>query len=180
MPKHLYGKRRVGLVTALPLAGLLLAAGCAKPQDCDPSQFTSVWTAGACQVSGASEARIDALRAEVNAKVEAYRLTEAETLRLEAEAARLANDNALWQARVDEIDLKLDRLRWQLEGLTAGNAEDQVRLNALKEDLAQAQAAFDQGADDNATRAEIERLTLEIERRRQAIEAYSQEIDVVE
>ncbi len=176
-----FGGRGLGLGPLLPLIGLLVVVGCAKqPVDCDPTQFTSVWTAGACQASGASQARVDALRADVNAKVEAYRLTEAETLRLEAEAARLANDNALWQARVEEIDRDLKRLQRQLGGLTAVNAEEQARLNALKQELADAQGALDQGADDAATRAEIERLTLEIERRKQAIEVYSREIDVVE
>ena len=167
---------------ALAFAAALALAGCTvTAADCDPSQVGSVWTAGACQVSGVSDRRVQTLQAEVDRKVGAYRLARAETRQLQSEAQSLAADRALWESRVGDMEQDLDRLELRLSGLRASNAEDEVRLRALQNELAETRQQLNAASvAERATQAEIEQLTIEVERRRQAIEAYLSEIDVVE
>lgn len=172
---------KTGTIRLLPLFALAFLAGCVSKADCDPTQVSNVLTAGACQISGTSQQRVDDMQAEVDAKIAAYQLTQAETRALLVEAESLAADQALWQARVAEIDRNLASLRGRIASQQARNDADRARLQALRNQLNQAQAQLDTaGVDETATRAEIETLTLEVERRRQAIEAYLNELDVVE
>ncbi len=165
----------------LPPLALALLAGCVSKADCDPTQVSNVLTAGACQISGTSQQRVDDLQAEVDAKIAAYQLTQAETRELLIEAEALAADKALWQARVSEIDRNLASLRGRIASQKARNDADRSRLQALRRQLETAQAQLDTAeVGETATRAEIESLTIEVERRRQAIEAYLNELDVVE
>ncbi len=165
----------------LPLLALVILAGCVSKADCDPTRVGNVLTASACQISGTSQERVDDLQAEVDAKIAAYRLTQAETRQLLVEAEALAADKALWQARVNEIDNNLASLRSRIARQKTNNDADRQRLQALRRQLDQAQAQLDTASvDETVTRAEIENLTLEVERRRQAIEAYLDELDVVE
>lgn len=165
----------------LPPLALALLAACVSKADCDPTQVSNVLTAGACQISGTSQQRVDDLQAEVDAKIAAYQLTQAETRALLVEAEALAADQALWQARVSEIDRNLASLRGRIASQQARNDADRSRLQALRRQLETAQAQLDTASvDETATRAEIESLTIEVERRRQAIEAYLNELDVVE
>lgn len=165
----------------LPLLALALAAGCVSKADCDPRKASNVITAGACQVSGTSQARVDDMQAEVDAKIAAYKLTQAETRALLVEAEDLAADQTLWQARVSEIDRNLASLRSRISKQKTSNDAQRARLRALRNELEQTQAQLDTAkGDETVTRAEIETLTLEVERRRQAIQAYLNEIDVVE
>lgn len=168
------------LVGAAPLLALALAAGCVSKADCDPSQVRNVITAGACQASGTSQARVDDLQAEVDAKIAAYRLTQAETRILLQEAESLAADRALWEARTAEMDRSLASLRKRIASQKAKTKAGQERLQALRNQVDETRDLATQSVDEAATRAEIETLTLEVERRRQAIEAYLDEIDVVE
>ncbi len=173
--------RPFGFGRSLPILALALLAGCVNKADCNPTQVRSVVTAGACQISGTSQERLDDMQAEVDAKIAAYRLTQAETRELLIEAEGLAADQALWQARVAEIDRNLGSLRNRISRQQAKNDADRARLKALRKQLNQAQRQLNTAKlDETATRAEIETLTLEVERRRQAIEAYLNEIDLVE
>ena len=174
------GRPGGGLVVAL-VAGMALAGCAVTAEDCDPSQVSSVLTAGACQVSGVSDQRVQSLQAEVDRKVAAYQLARAETQQLQSESQALAADRATWEGRVGEMERDLDRLELRLSGLRASNADDEVRLRALQNELAETRRQLDAATvDERATQAEIEQLTVEVERRRQAIEAYLSEIDVVE
>ena len=174
--------RNVPACGGFSLVLTLAVAACApQPADCNPTQVNSVFTAGACQIFGTSQRRVDTLQAEADAKVAAYRLTQEETRALLIEADRLAADRALWEARVAEIDRNLASLQRRLNRQRGRTQEDQARLDALKAQLIDAQRQLDNIAqDESVTRAEIETLTLEVERRRQAIEFYLNEIDVVE
>ena len=166
----------------LPLFGLLVGvSGCAvAPEDCDPAMVRNVGTSLACQVSGVNEDRLAALRAEVQRTVREYELTVSETQRLQQEASVLAADQAQWQSRRNALQRDLDDLTFQLQGAQATNPDDQARLDALSTELSQTQDVFVSGSVRASTKDEIENLTLEVERRRQAIAAYLAALELEE
>lgn len=163
-----------------PLAALGLAAGCAaSADDCDPSRVRSLPAALACEAGGGYAAREARLRSGVDARVAEHRLTVAETAKLEAEAARLAADRAGWEARLAGMDDDVAKLESDLARARARTKGDEAALRALRAqagrlraDLDRAKAARGGGGEQGAkaaVKAEIRDLTVEVERRREAI-----------
>jgi chromosome segregation ATPase len=172
---------RLGRAWPLALVASLALAACGlTPEECDPNVVDDVFTSGACQIGGVNDRRVESLEAEVEAKVAAYRLTVAETEALEAEAASLSADRQAWAARRAGLQRQLDRLTLRLDAAQVATAEDEARLDALRAELAAAQGRLDATSADPGTEAEIAALTTEVERRRQAIEAYLDALEVVE
>jgi chromosome segregation ATPase len=167
------------------IAALGLAGACAvSADDCDPGQVRSVLTAVACDAGGRYAEREARLRTGVAARVAEHRLTAAETARLEAEAARLATDRAAREARLAAMDGDLAALEADLTRARARSKGDQAALQTLRAqgrklraDLDRAKAPAVRGDGDGgqggraAVEAEVRDLTIEVERRRQAIRA---------
>jgi capsule polysaccharide export protein KpsE/RkpR len=163
------------------LAALGLVGGCAvSADDCDPGRVRNVLTAVACEAGGRYAEREARLRAGVDARVAEHRLTAAETARIEGEAARLGADRAAREARLAAMGDDLAALEADLARARARTKGDEAALQALRAqgrklradlDRATASAARGGGGEGGraAVEAEIGALTLEVERRQQAI-----------
>jgi hypothetical protein len=157
-----------------------LAGGCAvSAEDCDPGRVRSVLTAVACEAGGGFAEREARLRAGIDARVAEHRLTAAESARIEAEAARLAADRAAREARLAAMDGDVAVLEADLARARARTKGDEAALQALRAQGRKLRTDLDRGAASArgagggsgraAVEAEVRDLTLEVERRRQAI-----------
>ena len=132
---------RLGLVLAIPVA---FAAGCAPPQNCDPSRDRSIFQVAGCVTAGGYQQRVDRLSVAAD-QAEGDR-TSAEADRRSAEARRdtsgsraagLRSELASQQTRsiAFERDIQSARQRTRV---------DQQRLGQLEQDLAGLRAEQDQ------------------------------------
>lgn len=163
---------------AAPLT-LLALAGCATTaEECDPARLASLPQAVACELGGGYAARQAALRARVEARLAEHRLGQDEARRLEAEAARLAGDRQAWEQRRAAMTGEITQLERDLAQARGGRQRDLATLQALRAEaqgLRERIEAADTG--DLALEPEIRALTLEVERRRQAIRAILEGMD---
>ena len=160
--------RSAGRLVWLAALGL---AGCGvTADDCNPERSLGLITSGICALGGGYEERSRRLTAEIEAKVAAYRLSQEEVQRLDAEAARLAGDRAAWEQRLAAMDQDTSAMEQELAQLRAARASDRTALAALQNEASQLRGELQRARQGNGTaEAEIRRLTAEVERRRQAI-----------
>jgi predicted nucleic acid-binding Zn-ribbon protein len=152
------------------LAALGLAGCGVTADDCNPERSLGLITSSICALGGGYEERSRRLTAEIEAKVAAYRLSQEEVLRLDAEAARLASDRIAWEQRLVAMDKDAAAMEQELARLRAARARDRTALAALQNEAGQLRGELQQARQgDGTAEAEIRRLTVEVERRRQAI-----------
>ena len=154
-----------------PAILLLALAGCAtSPGACDPARIGNVIQAAGCTWGGGYTARQAELAREVETKLAAYQLSQGETARLAAEARQLAGDREAWQARLAGMSRNLARLQLDVSTARASSERGRARLDALRREAVSLQARLDRSsAQGSATEAQIQELTLEIERKERAI-----------
>ena len=160
--------RRAGSLVWLAALGL---AGCGVTvDDCDPERNLGLVTSGICTLGGGYEERARRLTAEIEAKLADYRLAQEEVQRLDAEATRLAGDRAAWEQRLAAMDQDAAGLEQELARLRAAQARDRTALGALQNEAGELRRELQQARrSDGTAEAEIRRLTVEVERRREAI-----------
>ena len=163
-----------------PAALLLALTGCAAtPGECDPSQVGNVVKAASCNWGGGYAARQTELSREVEGRVAAYTLSQAEAQKLAADAKQLAGDRKAWQQKLAAMNGESARLRLELNAARTSSERGRARVNALRQEASNVQAQLDRaGAASSATEAEIQALTQEVERKQQAIRELLQESEV--
>jgi hypothetical protein len=159
---------------------LLALTGCAAtPGECDPSQVANVIQAAGCEFGGAYAARQADLAREVETRVAAHQLSQAEVAKLTAEARQLAADQEAWRGKLAAMNSESARLRLELNAARTSSERSRARMEALRREARSLQVQLDQAnAAGSVTEAEIQALTLEVERRQQAIRELLQEGEV--
>jgi chromosome segregation ATPase len=152
------------------LAALGLAGCGVTADDCNPERSLGLVTSAICTLGGGYEERARRLTAEVEAELAEYRLTQDEVQRLDAEAARLAGDRAAWEQRLAAMGQDTAALEQELARRRAAQARDRTALGALQREADGLRQELQRARrSDGTVEAEIRRLTVEVERRRQAI-----------
>ncbi len=156
---------RLALLAALGLAGCGVTA-----DDCNPERNQGFFTAAACTFGGGYRERNRRLAAEIEAQLAGHRLAQEEVQQLEAEAARLAGDQAAWEQRLATLEGEAAGLEQELAQLRATQAKDRVALGTLRNEAGGLRQELEAARDHSpAVEAEIRALTIEVERRREAI-----------
>lgn len=163
---------------ALFIAAVSLAGCAATPEACDPTVVRSVGQSLGCQVSGANRTRVDEIQARVDATIADYQLERSRLAQLEAEAAGLAADETAWRLEQARVTAGLDRLQLRLASIRVEAADEAAERDALQRSLDAARDDFTAGVEIAETEAEIAELTQAVERRRAAIEAYLEALEV--
>ena len=164
------------------MALLLALPGCAAtPGECDPAQVGNVIKAAGCTWGGGYAARQADLSREVESRIAAYKLSEAEAQKLSAEARQLAADQDAWRGKIAAMNSELAQLRLELNAARTSSERSRARVDALRQEARSLQTQLDQaGAASAATEAEIRTLTQDVERKQQAIRELLQESERVE
>ena len=157
--------RRLALLAALGLVGCGVTA-----DDCNPERNQGLLTAAACTFGGGYQERNHRLAADIEAQLASHRLAQEEVQRLEAEAARLAGDQAAWEQRLATMEGEATGIEQELARLRAVQAKDRVALGTLRDEAGGLRQELEAARDHSpAVEAEIRALTIEVERRREAI-----------
>ena len=168
--------------TASKILGLWLAAwvftSCAtSPEECSPQNVNNVLKAGSCLIGGGMVEAVEHQRRELERLFQQRQLTEVETLALQKQSSRFAQEISSYRKELDERKGEIESLQMNLDQFIASNTEERAKKQVLKEAIVQLNSELEsEQLKTQVSQDEVFNLVRDLERRRAVIQVLTADI----